>query len=170
MYALTNLGVLSDIARHFPRLQETTRKRASKLTGKYETLLGQSFSVYRKHREALLKEPEVSDSLQNVLYCKMEQGLSWSGRYVTEGRDYYYHRPISGEPAEKCRGECDVMSSFCKLRPEKGKGKYCVADDKWDMAASCFERYRSQEIGALQTAFDRVTGNITALHTMVAHR
>jgi len=170
MYALTNLGVLSDIARHFPGLRETTRKRALKLTSKYEKLLGQSFSVYRKHRESLLKKPEVSDGWANAAYCKKEKGLSWSGRYVTEGRDYHYQRPISGEPAEKCRGECDVMYSFCQLRPERGAGKYCVADDKWSEADSCFDRYKSEEMGALQTAFDRVTGNITALHTMVAHR
>merc|ERR1719401_545436 len=159
MYAITNLGVLVDIVRNFPELRTTTLKRAQTLTSKYKKLLNASFSEYRKHRMSRLESPRL---FRMGLWCAANP--FWPGRYVTEGRDYFYQQAA----ATKCRGPCDVMSDYCSIRPEKGSGKYCVEDEeKWGEAEKCFQRYESNLAARLDTEFEHVMGNLTKLGNTV---
>merc|ERR1719148_674696 len=73
MYAVTNLGVLGDIARYFPALRATTRTRAQKLISKYQRLLNLSFSEFKEHRESLMMEPDLSDSWTVWAHCQAQE-------------------------------------------------------------------------------------------------
>jgi len=163
MYAIANLGVLVDIARQFPALRETTLNRVRKFTGQYTKLLTASFSEYKRHRMTYLTPPKLLDNWGIGLWCAA--WIGWEGKYVTEGRDYFYQTGSD----EKCRGQCDVMSDYCQVRDEDGPGKYCVEDpSKYGIAEVCFERYTDNLKAKLDTTFGHVIGNLTELHDTVA--
>mmetsp|Transcript_79378 Transcript_79378/g.219531 ORF Transcript_79378/g.219531 Transcript_79378/m.219531 type:complete len:180 (+) Transcript_79378:1102-1641(+) len=169
MYAVANLGVLLDIADNFPELRETSAKRAEMLSSKYVAvaLLNYSFTAYEEHRASLLRPPVISQSLAINGWCSWSLGEFWLGKYITEGRDYFYLKVRPGETEEdaKCRGPCDVMATVCHVRPETGSGKYCVRDsENWQRAESCFEEYRDSEVTRWSIVFRHLIGNLTELH------
>merc|ERR1711879_413656 len=96
--------------------------------------MGSSFETFKKHRSSFFRDPTVSANLVDAIWCRGPGGPFWQGRYVREGRDYFYQVVRPGEKPEdaKCRGDCDVMATVCDVRPESGSGKYCVDEPaKW---------------------------------------
>jgi hypothetical protein len=162
IYALTNLGVLGDISNKFPDLRKTTLHRAEKLMLKYKLLLTESFNVFLEKRtsDTYFEDPVVDGGALKKLWCG-----TWSGRYVTGGRDYFYQRLVPGVNEEdgKCRGQCDVLSYYCSppVRPEKGEGKYCVEDaDKYNDAVPCFDRYKREVKDSMKDGFGNFMDNL----------